>query len=262
MAKMHCRLCSSDNLSFYYTVGNDQQFHFYKCRNCGLVNLDMNGIFILDNQRKYEQKSNGNTDPAKDWGSRMTHAYIMKKIPGTGDYLDIGAGTGALLKLAKEQGWNVQGLELSPFLSEYIRTRYSIPMETADFLEYQTERKFDLITLRHVLEHLPDPLLAMFKINNLLKPNAFAVLEFPNIEGWAFKMKRFLSSLGLYKKKFAVDFVPAHCNEYSKKSFRFLCDQTGFKLIDWGTYSRKKWSFFNGLKVGTKARALIQKQTG
>lgn len=259
---MICRVCSSDLLRFYYALGNQQQYRYHKCGNCGLVNLDLENVPILDNQEKYEKKAVELETPGQDWGARMTHKYIRKNIPHTGDYLDVGAGTGTLLSLARDQGWNVRGLELSPFLSEYVKNTYGIPMETSNFLEYETSRQYDLITLRHVLEHLPDPLLSMHKINGFLKPGGLAVLEFPNIEGWAFKMKRYLSSSGLYEKKYDEDFVPGHCHEYSRKSFQYLCGQTGFRLLDWGTYSRKKYSFFDVLKVGTKARTLIQKHQG
>ena len=156
----------------------------------------------------------------------------------------------------------MKGLELSEFLAEKVTKRLNIEIEVANFLELNPNPndKHDLIILRHVLEHLIDPLIAMDRIKSLLKPEGKVLMEFPNIQGIDVKLKRFLTKLGR-KKKYAVSFVPGHANEYSKRSYRNLLIKTGFTLLKWETYSSnlRKNFIFNRIHIGNKARALIQK---
>jgi len=260
---MTCRLCNSHKLHLYYTQGTNNQFRFYKCSKCSLVNLDIEGLNTVSNQQKYAEEYKDPCSDKLNRGAVNTYSFIKKRIKQKGKYLDIGCGNGALLLKAQNDGWQVHGLELSQFLSENIKKNLNISVDVANFLEYSSSNsKYDLVSLRHVLEHLPDSKLAMQKINGLLTKNGVAVLEFPNIEGASFKIKRFLSKIGVYKKKYKEDYVPGHCNEFSKKSFQYLVHKTGFELLCWETYSSKNAVniLFKIFNAGIKARVLIKKK--
>jgi SAM-dependent methyltransferase len=117
------------------------------------------------------------------------------------------------------------------------------------------------VSLRHVLEHLPYPNLAMEKISGLLKPGGYLLIEVPNIEGWGKRWVRFSARTGLHKRSFAPDLVPGHVCEYSRQSFDALMERSGYRLLRWETYTKKKlgnWLLAR-LPVGTKARALAQR---
>jgi SAM-dependent methyltransferase len=260
---MKCRLCGNQNLSLYYSQGNTGQYKFYKCDICKLVNYDMSGG---QDQKKYspEKYINPEDESLKtNADQKAAYNFIRGKIKDRGRLLDIGCGNGKLLSLAKKDKWDVAGLELSRFLAESINKRYGIKVITSDFLEYIPDpgSLFNVVVLRHVLEHLPDSIAAMKKINSLLNAGGFAVLEFPDIEGYGQKLKRFLSKIGLRKKKYNPEYRPGHCNEFCKESFEYLLDKTGFKMLDWRHYSSR--SFLNSVYriagFGTKARALIKK---
>lgn len=261
---MNCRLCESDDLYLFYRQGNNGQFHFYRCRSCKLVNYDLQGG--LD-QKKYTHTF---IDPSlylhKQYkGQKKTFEFIARHIAQPGTLLDIGCGNGSLLLVAREHGWKVTGMELSEMYASELNKRYGIRVITANFLSYTPDEKesYDLVTLRHVLEHLPDPVIAMQKINALLRKGGIALLEFPNIDGAEAKFKRFLDKNQLYKRKYKDDYFPGHCHEFSEEPFRLLCDMTGFKVVLWETYSSK--TALNPLnrllKTGSKARALIQKRS-
>lgn len=261
---MQCRLCGNNQLRLYYRQGHRSQFKFYKCRQCGLVNLDLESVDIYKNQRKYAEKYLSPFERRNNKGSWETYDFIAKHLPNKGKYMDIGCGNGALLYRAREDGWKVEGLEISSFLAQKIQETLNIDVAVENFMQLSIEdhytKQFDLISLRHVLEHIPDSVVAMQKINMLLKKGAHALIEIPNIEGVSLKNKRLLSRLGL-GKKYDESYVPGHCNEFSIKPFRHLIEKTGFRLIHWETYSGKAAAaFFNKhFKLGSKARALIQK---
>lgn len=259
---MKCRLCGSENLTLFYTQGNSSKYRFYKCTNCSLVNLDISSLNTVQNQEKYAQIFLDPTDRRKNRGSYLTYKFIKRNIQIPGKYLDIGCGNGSLLFFARNDGWKVRGLELSDFLARNIKESIDIDVDVANFLEFKERGDYDLVSLRHVLEHLPDSVLAMQKINSLLNKNGKAVLEFPNIMGISFKLKRFFSNLKLYKKKYNPNYVPGHCNEFSKESFGYLANISGFDVLKWETYSSKPLlnSFYRISPIGMKARVLIQKK--
>ena len=258
---MECRICGNEHLKLYYNQGNKDQYEFYKCSNCKVINLK---IPEKTDQNKYayvyinplDKNHKQNKDHFK------TYRFIKKIIGVKGKYLDIGCGNGRLLDLFRKDGWNVHGLELSQFLADKIKEHLGIEVTVANFLDYESKERYNLVTLRHVLEHLPDPILAMKKINNLLEEGGTAELEFPNIEGLSLRFKRFFNRLGLFKKKYSDDYIPGHCNEYSKKSFKYLLSITGFELVKWVTYSSKPITnlLYYYIPIGCKARVIIRKK--
>jgi len=259
---MKCRLCQSDQLKMYYTQGNEGQYKFYKCQKCGLVNLDIDNLNTTEHQEKYADAFPDPFNKELNWGSHLTYMFIKEHIPTRGVFFDIGCGNGALLLMARNDGWQVKGLEILPSLAKKITEKLDIEVITNDFLKLEkSSEQFDLLALRHVLEHIPDSILAMQKINMLLKMGAYAVLEFPNIEGFTFKMQRLMTKLGLHKRKYSQDYVPGHCNEFSRRSFNYLAQITGFEMVRWETYSLKSNNYFlyKILKTGSKARVLIRK---
>ncbi|MFP4542648.1 MAG: methyltransferase domain-containing protein [Bacteroidota bacterium] len=256
-----CRLCGSESLKLYYTQGNSENYRFYKCSGCGLVNYDMStGL----NQEKYaEVYLDPDADHVINKHQKESFDFIKKEIPEGGKYLDIGCGNAGLLLQGKKHFDEVEGLELSGFLADEINKRHGINVHKGNFLEMEpgTIGEYDFVTLRHVLEHLPDPHRAMDGIYKLLKPGGKAMMEFPNIEGLSFKLKRALEKSGLRKKKYNDNYVPGHVNEYSKKPFIWLCGEHGFKLLKWTTYSSSNFmnGFYSVFPISTKARVLIEK---
>lgn len=259
---MECRVCSGTDLRLFFTLGKRKQFEYYKCVKCGLVNLDMEGLKHTENQNKYSFKYKDPYDKKKNNGNYQTALFVNKQLKSKGTFLDIGCGNGSLLNFLRESGWKVTGLELTEILAKKVKEVLNIDVLQVNFMELDDfSVKYNALSLRHVLEHLPDSNLAMRKLSSLLLPGGYAILEFPNIEGITYKVRRLTKKMGLHKDPYDEDFVPGHCNEFSKKSFKYLVDQNGFKLIRWESYSSKSYMniILKLFKVGTKARVLIKK---
>lgn len=257
---MNCRVCGSSELRLYYTQGNRSEYKFYKCKNCSNVNYDLSGGLY---QEKYIEEYSDPIDPAKNRGKFASYNFLKKHIPNKGKLLDIGCFNGAMLMRAQKDGFEVEGIEISDFYAKKLWEVAKINVIVGNFLELDINdnTKYDVVIIRHVLEHLHDPVLAMTKINQLLKSSGYVLLEFPNIEGIQLKFKRFLDKSGIKKKKYKHDYAPAHCNEFSRKSFTVLTKKTNFKILKWGTYSTKPFlnRFFSLFPIGSKVRTLIQK---
>lgn len=256
---MVCGICGSKVLSRYYTQGQRDQFVFYRCGRCGGVTLDSQ---IEPNQEKYAEHITDPFDLTKRTNRWQTgtYQYIRRVVRSRGRVLDIGCGNGRLLHLLRLDGFEVRGLELSSRLAQYVGEHLDIPVETGNFLEYHPTGRFDLVILRHVLEHLPDPVAAMLKIRRLLEPDGQVVLEFPNIEALEMRFKRYLRKTGFYRKRYSAGYVPGHCHEFCRKSFEALCLRTGLRIQDWTTYSNKSWlnRLYRIFPVGSKVRTLVR----
>jgi 2-polyprenyl-3-methyl-5-hydroxy-6-metoxy-1,4-benzoquinol methylase len=227
-----------------------------------LVNLDLLEIKITESQQKYVNHFKPWSDYEKKHPARKAYTFVSKYVPGKGRYLDIGCGGGAVLYFFKKAGWEVKGLELSPVFADHVKKSLNVDVDVANFLDYNySGEKYDLVSLRHVLEHLPDSILAMNKISGLLRENGYAHFEFPNIQSFTHRLQRFRNKFTLIRKQYKPGYTPGHCNEFSKGSFNYLLKETGFKLVRWETYSLKPFPDFiyNHFHFGTKARAIVQK---
>ena len=261
-----CRLCGSRKLRLYYTQGNRDEFRYYRCPDCGLVNYDLAGG--LD-QGKYEDDMPDPRDPAprKNRAQTETWRFLARHLAPPGRLLEIGCGNGRLLHLAREAGWTVAGLELSRPLAESVVRNLDIPVTVANIFEPGLAARLgagrhDVIVLRHVLEHLPEPNAVMALFRDLLAGHGHVVFEFPNIEGLGFQLRRALDKAGLRRKAYRADYRPGHCNEYCRASFGQLAERNGFEVLAWETYSHNPaWDrVVNRWPFGIKARTLIRKR--
>lgn len=260
---MKCRLCGSGDLVLAYTQGDAGQYHFYRCRSCRLVNYDLRGG--LD-QGKYEEvsASPADDDAPANHGSTRSYAYLSRYARPPGRLLDIGCGNGRILHLAARDGWDATGLELSADLARRSAASTGCTVLTMSFLDPSAATidgaPFDVVILRHVLEHLPDTRLALDRLRSLLAPEGVALLEFPNIDALDLRLKRWLERRGLRRKRYGPDYVPGHCNEFCRESFTYAAAVAGLRLDDWRTYSHRPLvdRLYGALGWGNKARALVR----
>jgi len=263
-ADFSCRLCGGNDLSLYHVMGSDGQFRYFKCANCRLVNYDL--LTGLE-QEHFDEPDKDPMDDSERWNldKDQSFRFIGHYLSPPGRMLDIGCGNGRLMYLARRAGWDVKGLELSPVMAKLVRQRLGTAVVVADFLAVEPETideaKFDLICLRHVLEHLPNCLLAMQKIEALLVPRGHVLIELPNVESISKKIKRFMTRRGIRKPVYAEEMAIGHANEFCRTSFEYLLRATGFELVRWQTYSRKPLANFiyTRVHVGSNARALIRR---
>lgn len=98
-----------------------------------------------------------------------------------GSLLDVGCGPGLFMELAQEAGFRVTGLEYNPVLAVRARERTGAEVIEGDFLFSDLgDRRFDVVTLLDLIEHLADPLAAVRRCRELLNPGGHLVLYTPN----------------------------------------------------------------------------------
>jgi 2-polyprenyl-3-methyl-5-hydroxy-6-metoxy-1,4-benzoquinol methylase len=135
--------------------------------------------------------------------------------------LDVGCGTGDFLKIALNNNWNVSGIEPNPDARKISNSKTNNSVFEIDQLLKFKPNSFDVITLWHVLEHLPnlDNHLSVFK--QLLKANGTLIIAVPN----------FKSFDALYYKNFWAAFdVPRHLWHFSQQSISKLVSKKEMKV--------------------------------
>jgi len=135
---------------------------------------------------------------------------ISRFISEKGKLLDIGAGTGDFLKTANEKGWEVAGVEPNKKARNVAQLKKINLQESIDSFAGQ---KFDVVTLWHVLEHLPDLQNTIHKIEQLVKKNGVLLIAVPNFKSFDAKY---------YKEFWAAYDVPRHLWHFSQDSMQQL----------------------------------------
>ncbi len=117
------------------------------------------------------------------WFRRSRARRIRRLLQATkGRVLDVGCGRGYTLRSLKGWGFEVYGTQISAAAARFARERLGLTSVFHGDLHEAAypDGWFDFITLYHVLEHLPDPLLHMRELHRILKPGALLYIEVPN----------------------------------------------------------------------------------
>ncbi|MBK5214006.1 MAG: class I SAM-dependent methyltransferase [Flavobacteriaceae bacterium] len=146
----------------------------------------------------------------KKWSLQKKTKLISDQNNGIGSLLDVGAGTGDFLKVAKEKGWAVCGMEPNK-TAEKLASKKGIELKST--LDDFEGKLFDVVTLWHVLEHIPNLEETILKLSNLVKPSGTLIIAVPNFKSYDAKY---------YGKFWAAFDVPRHLWHFSKKSMEKL----------------------------------------
>lgn len=90
--------------------------------------------------------------------------------------LDVGAGMGYFVEAALEKGWDVEGIEISQTALQWTAEK-NLPIVHGSFDNFETAKRYDVITLWAMIEHALDPKRVLEKAHELLKPGGLVVVE-------------------------------------------------------------------------------------
>jgi len=178
----------------------EKEFLVVECNSCGLVYLlnPPDESVIYEDYYQIEFKG---TDYRED--SNYPHlreifeinkqrTELIKEITkGKSELslLDIGCGSGLFLKSCKDAGINGEGIDVSNTALGFARNEFGLSVYNKRVEELVTDyRKYDIITLWHVLEHFLEPIDELQKIKELLTPNGILLIEVPNLKSIKFRL--------------------------------------------------------------------------
>jgi 2-polyprenyl-3-methyl-5-hydroxy-6-metoxy-1,4-benzoquinol methylase len=143
---------------------------------------------------------------------------INNSSTSKGNLLDIGAGTGDFLLTAKQNGWNTIGVEPSE-KAKGIAINKGI--QFSDSTQELESHSFDVITMWHVIEHVPNLEIQIKELKRLVKPNGTIIIAVPNYKSY---------DANYYGKFWAAFDVPIHFWHFSKKAIQLLFEKENLKL--------------------------------
>ncbi len=136
--------------------------------------------------------------------------------------LDIGCGTGDFLKVAQSNGWNVSGIEPNPSARNIANAKTNNSVFDTPKLDTFKTNSFDVITLWHVLEHLPNLEAQIATLKSLLKENGTLIIAVPNFNSF---------DANHYKSFWAAYDVPRHLWHFSRSSIDKFFSKEDMKVV-------------------------------
>jgi len=190
-----CPLCGEKSYSIIYTHLNDQAAMVVRCDHCQHIyssipaKVEFEKLYEDEVYKVVENRSSF-FDKLLNWEYARVIKRINKYKPSKGSLLDFGSGKGKLGFLAKNDGWQVKCVETSIERAEYAQKIYGLDVTTKVYSNGKIfSEDFDVLSLFHVLEHLPAP---QNLLNELIKHNVkkdgLVVIEVPNINSWQAKL--------------------------------------------------------------------------
>lgn len=146
----------------------------------------------------------------KKWSLQKKTNLILNQNKRVGSLLDVGAATGDFLKVAKEKGWEVNGMEPNKSATE-LALKKGIQLEPS--LNEFSGRVFDVVTMWHVLEHVPNLEETISTLSNLVESGGTLIIAVPNFKSFDAKH---------YGKFWAAYDAPRHLWHFSKESMEKL----------------------------------------
>lgn len=238
-----CNICESNNI-----ISIDKNYNICKCLDCGYIFDNPRPIFeeitkFYSQFNKYDSWLIKEKARNELWQQRLK---MVKKYKKTGALLDIGAGTGQFLSFAKND-FNVRGTEVSESAIKLAKQKYNIDLIRGEIANIDfKDAKFDIITILHVLEHVPNPSLIIKRCKELLKKEGIIVIAVPNdINSFKAMARSFLSILKIdrfkNRGKFGLPKIildgsrdEIHLSHFTVSVLKILLTKNGFTIIEAG----------------------------
>lgn len=231
-----CPICNSSQTKLFLTCKDNtvsrETFKIVECVECG---------FKYTNPRPEEDKlgayyqsedyvSHSNTNKGLiNSAYQMVRKYtllkklqLVSKFYKTGKILDIGCGTGEFLKTFKDAKWETMGVEPSADVRKMAVEKHGLDVREESELKKIPEAGFDVITMWHVLEHVPHLNDRIEDLKRLIKPNGLIVIAVPNCTSLDAK---------IYKESWAAYDVPRHLYHFSPKDIETVFKNHDLKVF-------------------------------
>lgn len=286
MSKFHinvCPLCGNNQFNHhmdcidYYASG--ETFKICQCKACGFL-FTQDAPIESQIGRYYETPTYiSHSDTHKGLinsiyhlvRKRMLHRKykLITRLTGlsNGRLLDIGTGTGYFPNYMQQKGWTVEAIEKSAQARTFAKEHFALNVYDDTYLTRLTDKKFDVITLWHVLEHL-EPINDVWKVfYKLLTDNGILIIAVPNSN--SYDAKRYNEYWAAYDvPRHLWHFTPNTMQQFGAKHDFILAEQQPMPFDAFyismlsEKYQKKHMPFLKGMYAGTIAwfQTLAQKE--
>ena len=215
-----------------------RKYNLRKCNGCGLISLnprprcsDLDKHYCAEDYDPFLSIKQSRSvldriySSSRSWTLKWKKNLVAKLAANRAKILDVGCGTGEFLdRLAPD--FAVEGTEPEPDAARWAREKLGLKVHTGYLAEISLEyEQFDLVTLWHVLEHIPDPVQELQIINKILAQDGKLLIALPNIGS---------IDAGIYKSCWIALDAPRHLWHFTSKTLGALAQKCGFSLVQTG----------------------------
>ena len=230
-----CPLCQGGLFDDYistkdYTVSGED-FSIVSCQNCGFrftnprpTEKILGTYYNSDEYVSHSNNANSLVNAVYKIARKFTLRWkyqMIKKEKISGNVLDYGCGTGEFLNYCKAQNWKIAGVEPND------KARKQAAELTLESINTELDNVptvgFDVITLWHVLEHIPRLNDTLIQLKDLLTPQGYMLLAIPNCKS---------HDARLFKEHWAAYDVPRHLYHFTQETLNNLVENHGMKVVD------------------------------
>ncbi len=212
---------------------SNEKFVIQECSTCGfrLTNprpddKSIGNYYKSENYVSHNDESSGfinsiyRTVRNYTLGSKLR--LIERLNGGEGKLLDVGCGTGSFLESCKSNGWKITGVETDATVRTLAQEKLRIQIHQ-DLSEIPDSESFDIITLWHVLEHIPNLNDAVNRLSMLLAPNGILLIAVPNSNSY---------DASYFKEYWAAYDVPRHLHHFTPSTIEKLFNKYKLQLVE------------------------------
>ena len=229
--RIRCNLCGADDTIL---AARKLGMTVVRCRRCSLVYTNprpsVAEIWSRYSREYFEQEylpANNVRDGQIDADHLYQH-YLpllgsMRRYRQTNWLLDVGAGAGLFLHTARQDGWQVQGVEIADGGIEFARSRLGLDVLKGQLTELDLPaERYDVVLMQETIEHLLDPMSVLVKIRYLLRLGGVIILTTPNYASLA---RRLIGS------EWSVLSPGEHLFYFESHTLRTALEKAGFAQI-------------------------------
>ena len=191
---MSCALCHDNNFKLISEKDSKSKGELIVCfcNSCSMVSQNP---IPTEHQVEQYYATEYRQDYKQVFEPKLKHIYragnlaldrlgfLTKNNVASGKLLDVGAGGGEFTYVSSQLGFDSTGIEPNIGYSNYAKDQYQANVKTGQLAD--VDGKFDVITMFHVMEHIPDPIKTFKKLYDLLNEDGLLFIEVPNIESFS-----------------------------------------------------------------------------
>lgn len=230
-----CNLCGANDYAVLYDAGIAQINRIVRCRHCELMyctpriqGSDVDSIEHWDANFVYQQvkeqeshRVDKQTLQRRDY--EETRRFLAQLHPQRGKLVEIGASLGYLLDFFRQDGWNVLGVEPNRGFAMYAERELGLEVIPKTLGEAGlAPGSVDVVTMMHVIEHVPDPSAVFQEVRHVLKSGGTFVLETPRYDTLMFKL------LGKRERSLSCD---GHIYFFTSTTLAEMARRNGFEVM-------------------------------
>lgn len=214
----------------YEYFSTAETYTYYHCTGCGTIFIDPVPVEQLrqiypSNYYSFVSGKGNLVTRIKEWLDRRFLKKILAEIKAEKiNVLDVGGGTGWILDVLKKADSRIAFTQIADIdeQARFTAEKNGHAYFQGTVEQFETEKRFHLILMLNLIEHVQYPLEVLQQAGRLLEPGGIILIKTPNTDSWDARLFRKSYWGGLH--------CPRHWTIFSEKSFRIIAAAAGLRI--------------------------------